>query len=82
MSCPFGRTAAELEDQIADFFDADDITTFREGQYADNIRQLYMELMAMNVGSRNVEKIIRYKYIIIMVNIYKLHTIMYAILTN
>jgi hypothetical protein len=47
------------EEQMEEFISQRDIVTFKDGRYQDHVRQLYMELMCLKVGSRNVEKIIR-----------------------
>lgn len=50
---------SEYEEKMEDFMGTQEIVTFEGGQYTNDIRTLYMELMTMNVGARNVEDIIR-----------------------
>ena len=49
----------ELEDMI-NFMEGDrTVTTFHEGRYSDNVREVYMKLLNLNIGRNNVESVIR-----------------------
>ena len=41
------------------FLGGEEVTAFEGGRYKDDIRELYMELVTLNVGTKNVEGIIR-----------------------
>ena len=50
----------ELQDMINFVNDTDKlVTTFHQGKYTDNVREVYMRLQSLNVGRRNIEKVIR-----------------------
>ena len=51
--------STKLEDQLQSFMSEQDVSTFHNGKYTDAVRQVYMELMCENVGSRKVETIVR-----------------------
>ena len=36
-----------------------DVVTFHEGKYTDNVREVYMKLLNMGVGRRNIQDVIR-----------------------
>ena len=36
-----------------------EVQTFRGGRYIDSVREVYQDLMTMNVGAKNVEKVVR-----------------------
>ena len=48
-----------LEDQIDELLNEDYVKTFENGKYTKEVRQVYYELLSMNVSVRNCEKIIR-----------------------
>jgi hypothetical protein len=41
------------------FLKQTDVVTFEDGRYTDTVREVYMELMCMRVGAKNVQKIIK-----------------------
>ncbi len=46
--------------QMVQFLDEDcDVVTFQEGKYTDNVREVYMKLLNMGVGRRNIQDVIR-----------------------
>jgi chromosome segregation ATPase len=51
--------ATELKEQIDAFLEKEQLHTFEDGRYTDAIRYVYIELMCLQVGSRNVEQIVR-----------------------
>ena len=36
-----------------------EVSTFKDDRYVDTVREVYMELMSMQVGAKNVERIVR-----------------------
>ena len=45
---------------MVQFLDEDcDVVTFQEGKYTDNVREVYMKLLNMGVGRRNIQDVIR-----------------------
>ena len=49
----------ELQEMVQ-FLDEDcDVVTFQEGKYTDNVREVYMKLLNMGVGRRNIQDVIR-----------------------
>ena len=45
---------------MVQFLDEDcDVVTFQEGKYTDNVREVYMKLLNMGVGHRNIQDVIR-----------------------
>lgn len=51
--------ATQNEAALEAFVEEQSIQTFEDGRYVDTVRELYMDLMCMKVGARNVETIIR-----------------------
>ena len=49
----------QYEDKLECFLAEQEVETFCDGRYTDTIREAYMELVSMNVGTRNVERILR-----------------------
>ena len=49
----------ELEEEVEGFLREDDVKTFHGGCYSDAVREVYLDLMCLRVGSRNVERIVR-----------------------
>ncbi|VDI03270.1 Hypothetical predicted protein [Mytilus galloprovincialis] len=49
----------ECQEQMEAFLNQREIVTFHDGRYTDIIREVYMELMCMRVGAKNVSKIIK-----------------------
>ncbi|CAC5414207.1 unnamed protein product [Mytilus coruscus] len=49
----------ECQEQMEAFLNQREIVTFHDGRYTDIIREVYMELMCMRVGAKNVPKIIK-----------------------
>ncbi|CAC5388732.1 unnamed protein product [Mytilus coruscus] len=49
----------ECQEQMEAFLTQREIVTFHDGRYTDIIREVYMELMCMRVGAKNVPKIIK-----------------------
>ncbi|CAC5426314.1 unnamed protein product [Mytilus coruscus] len=49
----------ECQEQIEAFLNQREIVPFHDGRYTDIIREVYMELMCMRVGAKNVPKIIK-----------------------
>ena len=46
--------------QMVQFLNEDcDVVTFQEGKYTDNVREVYMKLLNMGVGRRNIQDVIR-----------------------
>lgn len=50
---------AKLAEEIEEFLNQDEIKTFCNGKYNDEVRILYYELMSMNVSIHNCEKVVR-----------------------
>ena len=55
--------ASDYEAKVDDFLKDQTVSTFHKGKYCDSLREVYMELMALGVGSHNVEGIIRFTII-------------------
>lgn len=49
----------ECHEQMEAFLNQREIVTYHDGRYTDTIREVYMELMCMRVGAKNVPKIIK-----------------------
>ena len=49
----------ELEKEVERFLREDDVKTFHGGCYSDVVKEVYLDLMCLRFGSRNVERIIR-----------------------
>ncbi len=49
---------SEQKAQTEAFLGNHSIATFKDGRYTDTVRELYMELMSMKVGARNIQNII------------------------
>jgi uncharacterized protein (UPF0335 family) len=50
---------ANCKEQMEGFLKQTDVVTFEDGRYTDTVREVYMELMCMRVGAKNVQKIIK-----------------------
>ncbi len=50
---------SKLTEEIQDFLDQDEIKTFCSGNYVDEIRVLYYELLSMNVSIENCDKVVQ-----------------------
>ena len=50
---------ANCKEQMEAFLKQTDVVTFEDGRYTDTVREVYMELMCMRVGAKNVQKIIK-----------------------
>jgi chromosome segregation ATPase len=48
-----------VQEQIEAFLMENDVCTFKNGRYEDSVREVYQDLMTMNVGAKNVEKVVR-----------------------
>ena len=48
-----------LKDEIDELLNRDYVQTFQNGRYTKEVRQVYYELLSMNVGVRNCEKVVR-----------------------
>ena len=44
------------EDQLDELLNEDYVKTFENGKYAKEVRQVYYELLSMNISVRNCEK--------------------------
>ncbi|CAH1238084.1 Hypp5516 [Branchiostoma lanceolatum] len=49
----------ELHDTMKKFLDSDEVETFEDGKFKDEVRQVYMILLSMDTGLNNIEFIIR-----------------------
>ncbi|XP_078620866.1 uncharacterized protein LOC144887482 [Branchiostoma floridae x Branchiostoma japonicum] len=49
----------ELHENMKQFLDSDEVKTFEDGRFTDEVRQVYMMLLSMDTGLNNVEWIIR-----------------------
>jgi chromosome segregation ATPase len=49
----------QLAEHIEEFLNSDDISVFEGGKYSDEIRSVYMQLIANNVGTKKCAEIIR-----------------------
>ena len=53
------QNRSNMYEEVCALLQKEKIATFQNGRYTDDIRQIHMELMAINVAARNVETIIR-----------------------
>ncbi|XP_078599248.1 uncharacterized protein LOC144874669 [Branchiostoma floridae x Branchiostoma japonicum] len=49
----------ELHGRMTRFLEAEDIKTFQDGKFTDEVRHVYMSLLSMDAGTQNIEPIIR-----------------------
>ena len=49
----------ELQEMVLFLEENDEIVTFQEGKYTDNVREVYMKLLNLGVGRRNIQDAIR-----------------------
>ena len=48
-----------LQDQLQQFLEDDEISSFQDRQYTDEVREVYYSFIAKGVSIRNVESVIR-----------------------
>ncbi|VDI17302.1 Hypothetical predicted protein [Mytilus galloprovincialis] len=48
-----------LKDELEELSHSKIVTTFHEGKYTDDVREVYATLLSMNVGVKNIENVIK-----------------------